>query len=237
MNQEQAKHEHSRKTVALWAGIIIGALTLVSVVASFQIYKESFRDCWPFLAGIFALLITAGVEVAFILLVHAMSKAYMGKEMLIAGVGAALLLGVMAINFVVHSHIARVQPLTDFEIFWRDYIGLIVPFATIGLFTVLAYISPEAANRRQLRRMHFIGQERALNFKEEYLQSPELENELAQMQPMIAREVRGYIASTLPNSAQGNKQARVQLEPSTASYSIPKRPRRMPALGKDQSHE
>lgn len=203
-SQETFKQNLARKNVVVAAGFILMCLTIVSLVASFMIYKESFRDCWPLLANLFALLVTVGVEVAFLVLVHGMSKAYMGKEMFVAVGGAILLLVVMTANFVVHSHVARAQPLTEFETFWKDYIGLIIPFVTIGMFVVLGFISPEAAERRQLRRMHFIGRERALNYKEDYLSSPELDAELATMRPMIGREVRGYIASTLPNSAQGS---------------------------------
>lgn len=226
MQQDLFRSARARQLVIYAAGFVIACLTLVSLVASFLTYKESFRDCWPFLASIFALLVTIGVEVAFVLLVHGMSKAYMGKEMLVAGIGAAGLLAVMTCNFVVHSHVAKAQGLTEFETFWRDYIGLIVPFATIGLFVVLGFISPEAAERRQLRRMHFIGKERALNYKEEYLNSPELDRELESMRPMIGREVRGYIAGTLPNAAQAKTDSWERVErPPIRGFAPPLDPR------------
>jgi len=207
MNQEQFKTQRARRTVILLAGMILSGLTLVSLIASCLTYAESFQDCGPFLAMVFAVIVTFGVEGAFVLLVHGMSKAYEGYEMLVAVVGASGLLFVMGANFIVHSHVARGMGVTGFEMAWRNYVGLIVPFLTIGLFVLLGFISPEAKQRRQLRKMHSIGQMRALDYKQEYLDSPELDNELAQMRPLIAREVRGYIASTLPNTAHAQDEA------------------------------
>lgn len=223
MNSQQAKTSRARMNVVVAAGFIVSGLTLVSLVASFQTYRESFRDCGSFLSGIFAFLTTLGIEIAFILLVRGMSTAYEGREMYVAGFGAAVLLFVMATNFVVHSHVARNLALGEFETTWCNYIGLIVPFATIGLFVALGFISPEARERRQLRKMHSIGQQRAMDYKEEYLNSPELDSELAGMRPLIAREVRGYIASTLPNAAhaQGQSQQTYDQRP-TVGFAAPR---------------
>ena len=45
--QETFQQNLARKNVILAAGFILMCLTIVSLVASFMIYRESFRDCWP----------------------------------------------------------------------------------------------------------------------------------------------------------------------------------------------
>jgi hypothetical protein len=196
--QNQFKHDQARKSFQIFAALIVGCLTLVSLVASYSIYKESFRD-WPeSMSSLFAFLITVGIEIAFIVLVRAMLRALIGSEIGVAGCGAVMLLGTMATNMITHHALVKGIPLNDFQRAWIDWIGITIPFATIALFVLLSWISPEAKERRQERRMAFLGKERALNYKEEYLNSEELDSQLAGMKGHIAEEVRRHIAGTLP---------------------------------------
>jgi len=194
------KHESSRKTFLVLLSVVIGCLTCVSLAASYSVYKQSFDD-WPAMAGLFAFLITVGVEIAFCILIFGMAKALIGGEMPVAGIGAAGLLAVMAINFVVHSNAVRGVMLSGWQQKWLDWVGLIVPFATIGLFILLSWLTPEAKERRQERRMAFLGKQRAMDFKEDYLNSPQLEAELENLRPMIADEVSRHITRSLPSPA------------------------------------
>lgn len=196
------KSEAARKNFAIISSFILGGLTLVSLVASYSVYLLSFAD-WPTLGPIFSVLVTLGVEVAFIVLVYGMMRALLGGEMPIAGFGAAALLAVMAVNFVVHSRIVRGLPLEPWQETWQNWIGLIVPFFTIALFILLSFVSPEAKERRQERRMNYIGKQRALDYKEEYLNSPDLEAELESTQGAIANSVRQHILKTLPPAPSG----------------------------------
>lgn len=191
------KSESARKNFAIISSFILGGLTLVSLVASYSVYLQSFAD-WPTLAPVFSVLVTLGIEVAFILLVYGMMRALLGGEMPIAGIGAGCLLIVMAVNFVVHSRIVRGLPLEPWQENWQNWIGLIVPFFTIALFILLSFVSPEAKERRQERRMNYIGKQRALDYKEEYLNSPELDAELEGTQGAIAHSVRQHVLKSLP---------------------------------------
>lgn len=193
----QNKSDLARKNFAVISSFILGGLTLVSLVASYSTYLLSFAD-WPTLAPIFSFLVTFGVEVAFIVLVYGMMRALLGGEMPVAGFGAASLLIVMAVNFVVHSRVARGLPLEPWQETWQNWIGLVVPFFTIALFILISFISPEARERRQERRMNYIGKQRALDYKEDYLNSPDLEAELESTQGAIAHSVRQHILKTLP---------------------------------------
>lgn len=196
--QQQVKHDLARKNVALIVGIILTCLTVVSLVASYSIYMESFRD-WPIgPRRFFAVLATLGVEIAFIVLVWGMERAYSGVEMPIAVAGAASLLGAMAINFTLHHAIASALPLSGWQDEWRNWVGLVIPFYTIALFVLLSFVSPESKERRQERKINFAGRERALQFRENYLQSPEFDLELESTKGHIAEEVRQHITKQLP---------------------------------------
>lgn len=203
------KHESSRKNFLLILSVVIFCLTLVSLVASYSVYIESFAD-WGSWGKVFALLVTVGVEVAFAVLIYGLSKALIGGEVVVAGIGAVGLLAVMAVNFVIHSNQVRHVPLSAWQQSWLDWIGPVIPFATIALFILISWLSPESKERRQERRMAFLGKQRALDHKEAYLQSPELEAELENLGPLIAEEVRQHVTKGLPAPkgayAQSNRQ-------------------------------
>src|SRR5262245_35257067 len=111
--------EQSRKKFAVFVTVIIGCLTLVSLGASYSVYLESFRD-WPTIGPVFAFLVTAGIEIAFAALIYGLMKALIGGEVPVAGIGAAALLVVMAVNFVVHSRTVRGVHLEDWQAAWQN---------------------------------------------------------------------------------------------------------------------
>lgn len=194
----QNKSEAARKNFYVLVGVILFCLTLVSIGASYKVYLESFSD-WPLpVARLFAFLVTLGIEVAFAALIYGLMKALLGGEVPIAAIGAGILLIVMCANFIVHSKMASHQPLESWQVEYRDWIGKVVPFFTIALLIVLTWISPESKERRQERKMDYMAKDRALNYKEEYLESPELDADLENMKPMIADGVRHHIAKSLP---------------------------------------
>jgi phage shock protein PspC (stress-responsive transcriptional regulator) len=203
------KSEQARKNFAVIVSAVIVCLTMVSLVASYSVYLESFIDWSPGLARIFAILVTIGVEVAFGVLVYGMMKALLGGEIPIAGFGAAVLLVVMCVNFVVHSNVARHIPLEPWQVEYRNWVGLVVPFFTIALFIALSWVSPEAKERRQERRMAYVGKQRALDYTEEFLESPELEGYLETTRPQIAHGVRHQIVKGLPTTASASNERRI----------------------------
>ena len=179
----QSKHELARKNYLVIVSCIVTCLTLVSFVASYTVYLESFKD-WGGIGRVFAAMVAVGVEVAFAVLIYGMAKALIGGEMPVAGFGAASLLAVMAINFVIHSNQVRGVALSGWQQSWLDWIGPVIPFYTIALFIVLSWLTPEAKERRQERRMTFIAKQRALDHKQAYLESPELDAELDNLGPL-----------------------------------------------------
>ena len=211
------KSELARKNFAAIVSVVIVCLTLVSLVASYSVYLESFMDWSPGLARIFAILVTIGVEVAFAVLVFGMMKALLGGEIPVAGFGAAVLLLVMCVNFIVHSNVARHIPLEPWQVEYRNWVGLVVPFFTIALFIVLSWVSPEAKERRQERRMAYVGKQRALDYTEEFLDSAELEKYLESTRPQIAGGVRHQIVKNLPVAASASNERRIGFGSTTDS--------------------
>jgi len=198
MAETQTQQTISRKNILMAVGLVLIGLTLVSAAASYSIYVMSFKDWQLPMQRFFGVLITLGVEVAFLLLIRGMESAYSGIEMPIAAVGAASLLVAMALNFVVHNAIVANRPLEPWQDEWRAWVGLVIPFYTIALFVILAFVSPEANERRQERRINFVGRQRALEYRENYLNSKELERQLEGTQDYIAEEVRQHITKQLP---------------------------------------
>jgi len=209
MNSEQ-QTSRARMNVVVISTVVLTCLTLVSIGASYSTYLESFKD-WPLpMARGFAFLVTTGIEFAFAMLVYGIMKAYIGAEIPVAVTGAALLLGVMACNFIVHGNVATGRQLEPWQDEYQAWVGKLVPFCTIGLFILLGWISPEGKERRQIRKMQFMGKQRALDYTEEYLQSNEIDAELENTRPMIADGVRQHIFKTLPPAPrQGNSSAKI----------------------------
>lgn len=229
------KSELARKNFAVIVSVVIVCLTLVSLVASCSVYLESFVDWSPGLARIFAVLVTIGVEVAFGVLIYGMMKVLLGGEIPVAGFGAAVLLLVMCVNFIVHSNVARHIPLEPWQEEYRNWVGLVVPFFTIALFIVLSWVSPEAKERRQERRMAFVGKQRALDYTEEFLESPELEGYLETTRPQIAQGVRHQITKGLPASASSPGEKRIGFGSTSSSQEKAKDMMRSRFFGDEQS--
>jgi len=189
------KHEHEkhRKNFAIGISVLTTALTLISLSASYKTYLESFRDWGPF-GRILAVGTTAGIELAFGLLVYGIINALIEWELKVAIFGALSLLGVMTTNFNVHSAVVKGQALVPWQIEWQNWIGAIVPFYTIGLLIFIAMTLHESRERRQERRINYLSKQRALDYKEEYLKSAEMEDQLADMKPMIEAEVKRHLA-------------------------------------------
>lgn len=193
------KHEQHRKNFAIGISVLTTALTFISLSASYSTYLESFRD-WGKFAGPLAFFTTAGVELAFGLLVYGMTYALIAWEFRIAIIGALSLLAVMTINFNVHSSVVRGHALADWQQEWSNWIGAVVPFYSIALLIFIGMTLHESRERRQERRMNYLSKQRALDFKEEYLNSQELEDALQPLKPAIAAEVKRQIA--LPAAPQ-----------------------------------
>lgn len=195
------KHEQHRKNFAVGISVLTTALTFISLSASYSTYLESFRD-WGAFGRVLAFGTTAGVELAFGLLVYGITYALISWEFRLAIVGALSLLAVMAINFNVHSAVVKGYALKEWQTEWQAWIGAIVPFYAIALMIFIGMTLHESRERRQERRMNYLSKQKALDFKEEYLESDELLAELEPMKPAIAAEVRKQLALPAQATAQ-----------------------------------
>jgi large-conductance mechanosensitive channel len=201
-----ATQDKNRKRFAIGVTVLMTALTLVSLSASYSTYSESFKD-WGALRPVLAIGTVAGVELAFALLVYGITYALIGAELAIAVVGTLGLLGVMAVNFGTHSMIVRNIPLSAWQQAYVAWVGNVVPFVVILLFLFLIYARHESRERRMERRIGMMARQRALEYKENYLASGDIDNYLDDTQPLIAAEVRKQLQ--LPAAARAEDDHRI----------------------------
>src|SRR5215470_1610323 len=101
--QDAFKYNRARKNIIIGGAIILLAITALSCVSSFEIYKLGFGDLpWLFqqTLALFAVIV---VEGAFVWLVYGFTRAFASAiERLIAFVGMAFLVAVMMLNLVTH---------------------------------------------------------------------------------------------------------------------------------------
>src|SRR5262249_98954 len=121
----------------------------------------------------------------------------------LASFGALSVLGIMAINFNVHSAHVKGYVLEHWQTQWETWIGAIVPFYAIALMLFIGMTLHERRERRQERRIHYLSKQKALEFQAEYLDSRELQRELDDTKPAIAAEVKRQLA--LPAQASSTR--------------------------------
>jgi hypothetical protein len=203
--------ELHRRRFAFWASILVTALTFVSLSASYSTYLDSFKD-WEWFGHVLALATTAGVELAFALLVYGIVYALIDGELTFAIVRALALLAVMACNFVTHSQTVRGIPLTGWQNSYMRWIGPAIPYVAILLLLSITFVLHKSKERRQVRRMALITRQRALDHTEAYLRSPELALELEAMNQLIAERVKrrlGVGTPPAPSTALATAERRV----------------------------
>lgn len=136
-SQQLFKHNRARKNVIIGGAVILVAITALSCVSSFVIYKGGFADLpTPFneLLALFAVIV---VEGAFVWLVYGFTRAFSSAaERFVSLLGMFFLVAVMLLNLVTHFQIVKGRELQPFQIEWVQW-GAVTVFIAVLLIVLL----------------------------------------------------------------------------------------------------
>jgi len=144
-NQDAFKYNKARKNIILFGAVILIAITALSCVSSFLIYRLGFADMPYALQQILALFAVLVVEGAFAWLVYGFTRAFSsGTERLVSLVGIGFLVVVMLINLVTHFQMAKHIQLSAFQQAWIDWgavsVFIVVLWGAVSVFIVVLLI-------------------------------------------------------------------------------------------------
>jgi len=202
--QDAFKYNRARKNIIIGGAIILLAITALSCVSSFEIYKLGFGDLpWLFqqTLALFAVIV---VEGAFVWLVYGFTRAFASAiERLIAFVGMAFLVAVMMLNLVTHFMMAKKIDLGEFQVEWINW-GAVTVFIAV-LLIVLCITLADPVIRLIRLELRFKGkqEETILQAKTEALDSEQITS------AMTARA--NYEAAQLAAKIEGDARAKPRL--------------------------
>ena len=139
--QDAFKYNRARKNVIIGGMVILLAITALSCVSSYQIYKDGFADFPRELQVALAMFAVVVVEGAFVWLVYGFTRAFSsGMERLISLAGMGFLTVVMLINLITHFMMVKNIPLSDFQEGWIAWgaVSVFITVLLIVLFITLA---------------------------------------------------------------------------------------------------
>jgi hypothetical protein len=200
--QDTFKHNRARKNVIVGEMVILVAITLLSCVSSFMIYREGFADMPPLFQYALALFAVIVVEGAFIWLVYGYTRAFTSFwERLISFLAMWGLAAVMLINIVTHFMLVKGSELHPFQHSWLAW-GAVTVFIGV-LVIVLAITLADPVIRLVRLELRLLGkqQETILNARSEALESERVQKAIAKRSALEAEE----LALRLEGGATGIK--------------------------------
>jgi len=133
--QDTFKHNRARKNVIAGGMVILVAITLLSCVSSFMIYREGFADLPPIFQYALALFAVIVVEGAFVWLVYGFTRAFSSFwERLISFLAMWGLAAVMLTNIITHFMMVKGVSLHPFQQSWLAW-GAVSVF--IGVLVIV----------------------------------------------------------------------------------------------------
>lgn len=181
-------YELNRKRVAIAGQLIILAISLLSCVSTFQVFRLSFADFgWgQDVLGGFA---TVAVEGFFLWVIFAFRNTLQsGAERFLAVVGIVASMSAMLINLTVHALMAKNLPLSAFQKSWMESAGL---GALVCILALVLLINLADTGVRLMRsELRFEGRkaEALLQARTDAIDSPEIVHALAQRASMEVAE-------------------------------------------------
>jgi hypothetical protein len=119
---DEAKYNRARQFTTNVGTIIILAVTLLSAVSSFQVYRPGFEDLGPVASAALAVVAVAVVEGTFCWLLYGYNSAFTGSgERFFAFWGMWVLVGTMLLNIVSHAMMAKRIELAAFQRQWVSW--------------------------------------------------------------------------------------------------------------------
>jgi hypothetical protein len=169
--QDTFKHNRARKNVIVGGMVIMIAITLLSCVSSFMIYRDGFADMPPLFQHALALFAVIVVEGAFVWLVYGFTRAFTSFwERMISFLAMWGLVAVMLINIITHFMMVKGLELHPFQHSWLAW-GAVSVFIGV-LVVVLAITLADPVIRLIRLELRFVGkqQETILNARSEALE-------------------------------------------------------------------
>lgn len=139
--QDAFKYNRARKNVIIGGMVILVAITALSCVSSYMIYRDGFADFPPSFQVLLAVFAVVVVEGAFVWLVYGFTRAFSsGSERLASLVGMGFLVGVMLVNLVTHFMMVKGYELSQFQVEWINWgaVSVFIAVLLIVLFITLA---------------------------------------------------------------------------------------------------
>jgi MFS family permease len=202
--QDAFKYNRARKNIIIFGAVILIAITALSCVSSFLIYRLGFADLPYIFQQTLALFAVVVVEGAFVWLVYGFTRAFSSAiERLVSLAGIAFLVVVMLINLITHFMMAKHIELSDFQQAWIDW-GAVSVF--IGVLLIVLCITLADPVIRLIRlELRFKGkqEETILAAKTEALDSEQITSAMA------ARA--NYEAAQLAAKIEGDARVRPRL--------------------------
>lgn len=171
------KHNRARKNVVVGGIVILIAITALSCVSSFLIYRSGFGDMPYIFQQALALFAVVVVEGAFVWLVYGYTQAFSSAmERGVALLGMAFLVAVMLINLITHFMIAKGITLSPFQMEWIDW-GAVTVFIAVLLIVLLITLADPIIRLIRLE-LRYLGkqQEKILEAKTEGLESDKIQS-------------------------------------------------------------
>jgi MFS family permease len=227
--QDTFKHNRARKNVIVGGMVILVAITLLSCVSSFMIYREGFADMPPLFQHALALFAVIVVEGAFVWLVYGFTRAFSSFwERMISFLAMWGLAAVMLINIITHFMMVKGIELHPFQNAWLAW-GAVSVFIGV-LVIVLAITLADPVIRLVRLELRFLGkqQETILNARSEGLESERVQQAVAQRAEIESEQLAARIlgnANTkylqphmIKGFSDGGQSSSYSYSPSTKDY-------------------
>jgi hypothetical protein len=160
------------KKTAIGAMILLGAVTLLSCVSSFVIYRNGFADLPRQFQTALALCCVVAVEGCFAWLLYGFATSFSSAvERGVSMAGIVFLFSTMAVNIVTHYQMAKRIELNEFQRGWIEWGGVAVVVAVLAIVLVIEMGNPESRLRRLELRVSGMQREAILQAKRAALET------------------------------------------------------------------
>jgi hypothetical protein len=184
-----------RKT-AIGAMILLCALTLLSCVSSFVIYRSGFADLPRQFQTAMAVCCIVAVEGCFAWLLYGFATSFSSAvERGVSMAGIVFLFSTMTVNIVTHYQIAKRIELNEFQRGWIEWGGVAVVVAVLAIVLLIELGNPESRLRRLELRVSGMQREAILMAKRAALETEAvveaMEERARREADALARQITG----------------------------------------------
>jgi hypothetical protein len=223
--QDAFKYNRARKNVIIGGMVILVAITALSCVSSYMIYRDGFADFPPMFQVVLAVFAVVVVEGAFVWLVYGFTRAFSsGSERMASLAGMAFLVGVMLINLVTHFMMVKGIELTEFQEAWIAWGAVSVFIAVLLIVLFITLADPVIRLIRLELRYKGKQEEKILEAKTEALDSGKIQEAMT--------ERADYEADVLATRILGAAALPVRQDPGFVTSRTQRGPRGEDGLGK-----